>query len=76
MDITFSPVPESNARTKKLIAELMANDVAAAGIEEFNLELECDHRAEKSCKTGDALDDFIELINRGGDYLKLLKRIS
>jgi len=68
-------MPDSNARAKKSIAELMMDDVAAAGIEEFNLELECD-RTEKTCKTGDALDDFIKLIDRGSDYLRLLKRIT
>lgn len=76
VDVTFSPVPESNARTKKFIAELMTNGVAAARIEEFNLELECDHRTGKTCKTGDALDDFIKLINRGSDHLRVLKRIT
>ena len=69
-------MPESNARTKKFIAELMTNDAAAAGIEEFNLELECDHHTEKFCETGDALDDFIKLIDRGSDYLRSLKRTT
>lgn len=78
VDMTFSPVPESNARTKTLIAEFMTNDIAAAGIEEFGLELECDPDTEtrRFCKTGDALDDFIKLIDRGNNYLRSLKRAT
>jgi hypothetical protein len=76
VDITFSPVPESNARTKTLIAELMTNGVAAAEIEEFNLELDCNYRMEGICKTGVALDDFTKLIDRGNDYLRSLKRVT
>jgi len=76
VDITFSPVPESNARTKTLIAELMTNGISAAGIEEFNLEIDCDPRLEGVCKTGDALDDFIKLIDRGSDHLRSLKRVT
>jgi len=76
VDITFSPAPESNARAKNIIAELMTNGVAAAGIAEFDLELECDHHTEKYCKTGDALDDFTKLIARGSNYLRSLKRIT
>lgn len=73
VDITFSPEPESNARTKALIAELMANGVAAAEIKEFNLEINCDRRTEKFCKTGGALDNFIKLIDRGSNYLTSLQ---
>ena len=69
-------MPESNAHAKKLIAELMTNGVAAAGIAEFELELECDHPTEEHCKTGDAFGDFIKLIDRGSNYLSSLKRIT
>jgi len=54
----------------------MTNSIAAAGIEEFNLEIDCDPRLEGVCKTGDALDDFIKLIDRGSDYLRSLKRVT
>ena len=66
---------ESNARVKKLIAEFARNGAAAAEIEEFDLKLDCDRRMEDVCKTGDALDDFVELTNRGSGYLNSLKRV-
>ena len=77
MDIKFSPVPESNARAKALIAEYMTNSVAAAEIEEFNLEFDCDgDPMEDACETGDAHDDFIKLVGRGSDYLRSLKHVT
>ena len=76
MEIAFSPVPETNTLSKTLIAEFMANGVAAAGIKEFNLHIDCDSSTEDACKTGDALDDFVKLIDHGSDYLRTLKRVT
>lgn len=76
MDITFSPVPETNTLSKTLIAEFMGNGVAAAGIKEFSLDIDCDSGIEDVCKTGDALDDFVKLIDHGSDYLRSLKRVT
>jgi len=76
VDITFSPVPETNTLSKTLIAEFMGNGVAAAGIKEFSLDIDCDSGIEDVCKTGDALDDFVKLIDHGSDYLRSLKRVT
>ena len=76
VDIMFSPVPETNALSKILITEFMVDGVTAAGIEEFSLEIDCDSGIEDVCKTGDALDDFVKLINRGSDHLRSLKRVT
>ena len=77
MEIKFSPLPKSNAHAKALIAEYMTNSVAAAEIEEFNLEFDCDgDPIEDTCEPGDALDDFIKLIGCGSDYLRSLRRVT
>ena len=55
----------------------MTNSVAAAEIEEFNLEFDCDgDPIEDTCEPGDALDDFIKLIGCGSDYLRSLRRVT
>ena len=54
----------------------MGNGVAAAGIKEFSLDIDCDSGIEDVCKTGDALDDFVKLIDHGSDYLRSLKRVT
>ena len=67
--------PEEQEQSKLLIAELMTNDVAAAKIEMFDVEYFCLYEDEGGCGCGDLLSPFTELIDRGGSYLKALKRL-
>ena len=76
--LTLSDIPEEQEQSKLLIAGLLTNEVAAARIESFSIEYFCTNILDggKKCKCGDFLDPFIELINRGGDYLKALKCVK
>ena len=72
--LTLCRTPEEQERSKLLIADLMTNEVAAARIESFNIEYFCFDR-KTDCGCGGLLDSFVELIGRGGDYLKVLGRV-
>lgn len=75
--LTLSDIPEEQLRSRLLIADLLTNEVAAARIESFTIEYFCPDITDdgKECNCCDPLDPFIELINRGGDYLKALKHV-
>lgn len=76
--LTLSDIPEEQEQSRLLIADLLTNEVAAARIESFSIEYLCTGMmyGGEECKCGDFLDLFVNLINRGGDYLKALKRVK
>jgi hypothetical protein len=76
--LTLSDIPKEQEQSKLLIAELLTNEAAAAAVESFSIEHFCTDSmySGKECKCGDFLDPLIELINRGGGYLKALKRVK
>lgn len=78
MKLTLSDLPEEQEQSKLLITDLLTNEVAAARIESFTLEYSCPGLgySEEECKCGDFLDPLVELINRGGGYLKALKHVK
>jgi hypothetical protein len=74
--LTLCNTPEEQEQSKLLIADLMTNEVAAARIESLNIEYLCPMDDEKECRCGDLLNLLIELIDRGGGYLKALKHVK
>lgn len=75
--LTLCDTPGEQEQAKLLIAELMTNEVAAAKIESFTIEYFCiEDEDGRECKCGGLLGPFVELINRGGGYLKALKRVK
>lgn len=67
--------PDELEQSKLLISELMTNEVAAAKIEAFSIDSFCTSDRESGCECSD-LGPFVELIDRGGGYLKALKRVK
>jgi hypothetical protein len=68
---------EEQEQSKLLIAELTANEVAAANVEAFDIGyFNCVDDNDRDCRCGDTLGSFVELIDRGGSYLKALKRVK
>ena len=59
-----------------MITELMTNEVAAANIESFNVEYFCHMDYGRECECSDFLGPFVELVDRGGGYLKALKHVK
>lgn len=78
VELTLSDIPEEQEQSKLLVSDLLTNEVAAARIESFSIDYSCFHITDGggSCGCGDFLDPFIELINRGRGYLKVLKRVK
>lgn len=71
---TLCGTPEQQEQSQLLVVELMTNEVAAAEIEAFSIEYYNDGGKESGC--GDLLGLFVELIDRGGGYLKILKHVK
>ena len=73
--LTLCGAPEEQEQSRLLIAELMTNEVAAANVEAFDIGyFYCVDDDDGGCGCGDMLGTFVELIDRGGSYLKALKR--
>jgi len=74
--LTLCATPEEQGHSKLLMAELMTNEVAAAKIESFTVEYFDIIDGERECESDDLLDPFVELIDRGGDYLQALNHVK
>jgi len=74
--LTLCNTPEEQEQSKLLVAELMTNDVAATRIESFDIVYFCFMDDGIECGCGDLLGPFVELIDRGGGYLKALKHVK
>lgn len=75
MELTLCDRPKEQDQSKLLIAELMTNEVAAAKIKGFSIKYYCDYD-ENECGCADLLGSFVELVDRGGGYLKTLKHVK
>ena len=74
--LTLCGESEEQEQSKLLIAELTANEVAAANVEAFDIGYFNCVDGGRDCRCGDTLGTFVELIDRGGSYLKALKRVK
>jgi hypothetical protein len=74
--LTLCGAPEEQEKSRLLIAELMTNEVAAANAETFNIKYSSIVHGGRDCRCSDSLGTFVELIDRGGSYLKALKRVK
>lgn len=73
--LTLCTTHEQQEKSKLLIAELMTNEIAAAKIEAFSIEYFRAYDDGEGYECGDSLGSFVELIDRGGGYLKTLKQL-
>jgi hypothetical protein len=76
VELTLCGVSEEQEQSRLLIAELMANEVAAANIETLSIKYSCIVRGGRDCRCSDSLGTFVELIDRGGSYLKALGHVK
>ena len=67
---------EEQEQSRLLIAELMTNEVVAANIETFNIKYSRIVRGGRDRRCSDSLGTFVEFIDRGGSYLKVLEHVK